>query len=210
MQAMPNMKAFMALMLASTMVLAAEDQKPVNVFEEPLIVPKRYETTDPKSVLASFVDFEFGLATAPAHVEDQLEDAWVDFARKGKVAAWKNAPMPEERTRFWSEPEVDIKLAADTGVTVFRMGIDWARLVPDAEFAMTGTLVPTAWARYVEILKMVKDAGMKIMLTIFHHSLPIWLQKTGGWTNSTSVDYFGLFVEAVVSGSILCPVIQVI
>ena len=31
--------------------------------------------------------FFFGLATAPAHVEDDLEDTWVDFARgsKGKT-----------------------------------------------------------------------------------------------------------------------------
>jgi hypothetical protein len=30
-------------------------------------------------------DFTFGLATAPAHVEDNLDDSWLDFAKRGKV-----------------------------------------------------------------------------------------------------------------------------
>lgn len=36
----------------------------------------------------------------------------------------------EERLRFWSEPETELKLAKDTGVTVYRMGIDWTRIIP--------------------------------------------------------------------------------
>ena len=36
----------------------------------------------------------------------------------------------EERLRFWSDPDTELKLARDTGVTVFRMGIDWSRIVP--------------------------------------------------------------------------------
>lgn len=37
-------------------------------------------------VLADFgPDFTFGLATAPAHVEDRLDDSWLDFAKRGKV-----------------------------------------------------------------------------------------------------------------------------
>jgi len=38
-------------------------------------------------VLADFgPDFYFGLATAPAHVEDDLNDSWLQFAKRGKVA----------------------------------------------------------------------------------------------------------------------------
>lgn len=37
----------------------------------------------------------------------------------------------EERLRFWSEPETELKLAKDTGVTVYRMGIDWTRIIPE-------------------------------------------------------------------------------
>lgn len=31
--------------------------------------------------------------------------------------------------RFWSDPDTELKLAKDTGISVFRMGIDWARIM---------------------------------------------------------------------------------
>lgn len=37
----------------------------------------------------------------------------------------------EERLRFWSDPDTELKLAKDTGVQVFRMGIDWTRVMPE-------------------------------------------------------------------------------
>lgn len=40
------------------------------------------------------------------------------------------AGFRQERLRFWSDPDTELKLAKDTGVSVFRMGIDWSRIMP--------------------------------------------------------------------------------
>lgn len=90
--------------------------------------PVTRPVASPDGVLASFlhntrirgrdVPFFFGLATAPAHVEDDLEDSWLDFARKGKVAAFSTAANPELRNRFWTKPEEELDLAASTGAEV--------------------------------------------------------------------------------------------
>jgi hypothetical protein len=77
-----------------------------------------------------YPNFVFGLATAPAHSEDDLNDAWLTFARAGGIAAWRNIHKPEERLRFWSEPEVELGWTASTGVRSIRIGLDWGRLVP--------------------------------------------------------------------------------
>lgn len=37
----------------------------------------------------------------------------------------------QERLRFWSDPDAELKLAKETGISVFRMGVDWARLMPE-------------------------------------------------------------------------------
>lgn len=37
----------------------------------------------------------------------------------------------EERLRFWSDPDIELKLAKNTGISVFRMGIDWSRIMPE-------------------------------------------------------------------------------
>ena len=44
--------------------------------------------------------FEFGLAGAPAHLEDQLDDIWLDFAEDGGVAAYDNTENPSLRLNF--------------------------------------------------------------------------------------------------------------
>ncbi|KAK8448240.1 hypothetical protein SEVIR_8G248000v4 [Setaria viridis] len=220
--------------------------------------------------------FFFGLATAPAHVEDRLEDAWLQFAiehscddkeamrdqmtadavmasaagdggaqlasrsrgeeKAGEgerrkplkvameamlrgfemfaeggesgsgdncshnVAAWHNVPCPQERLKFWSDPDTELKLAKETGISVFRMGIDWTRVMPkeptDEEFKSSVNFA--ALERYRWIIQKVHEYGMKVMLTLFHHSLPPWAGEYGGWKMEKTVKYFMDFVRLVV------------
>ncbi|CAN1789407.1 Beta-glucosidase-like SFR2, chloroplastic [Linum perenne] len=222
-------------------------------------------------------EFFFGLATAPAHVEDRLNDAWLQFAeetpgdlslpqgdlqtadavlgsaggdggsqhasvsseerakttRKKKsikvsmeamirgfekyteeedkeelpvpteefhhnVAAWHNVPHPEERLRFWSDPDTELKLAKDAGVTVFRMGIDWTRIMPKEPVdGLNDAVNFAALERYKWIISRVHHFGMKVMLTLFHHSLPPWAGEYGGWKLEKTVDYFMDFTRFV-------------
>ncbi|CAN6467273.1 unnamed protein product [Victoria cruziana] len=220
--------------------------------------------------------FFFGLATAPAHVEDNLNDAWLQFAeerpcrkaessqslrqtdalmasvssdgdqgitsrngeqrRKMKplkismeamirgfrkyseqyeeeedrdeeekvgcehnVASWHSVPNAEERLRFWSNPDTELKLAKDAGVSVFRMGIDWTRVMPaEPKNGKKETVDWAALERYRWIIQRVHSHGMKVMLTLFHHSLPPWAGDYGGWKMEKTVDYFMEFTSLVV------------
>ncbi|WOH07390.1 hypothetical protein DCAR_0726820 [Daucus carota subsp. sativus] len=208
-------------------------------------------------------EFFFGLATAPAHVEDRLDDAWLQFAeddhsdkqqhvdsimassasngichqaplammdvedtmkisREAKtngiekylkeeepfsvpkesrhnVAAWHNVPHPEERLRFWSDPDTELKLAKETGISVFRMGIDWTRIMPEEPVkGLRKSVNYAALERYKWITRRVRSYDMKVMLTLFHHSLPPWAAKYGGWKLKKTVDYFMEFTKLVV------------
>ncbi|KAJ4831808.1 Beta-glucosidase-like sfr2, chloroplastic [Turnera subulata] len=224
-------------------------------------------------------EFFFGLATAPAHVEDRLNDAWLQFAEaepceeassssseseaeqqqtadallgsaagdggsqaaaarvtKGSsskqkkslkialeamirgfkkyveeeettdeidchhnVAAWHNVPHPEERLKFWSDPDTEITLAKDTGVGVFRLGIDWTRIMPEEPVnGLKDAVNFAALERYKWIISRVRSYGMKVMLTLFHHSLPPWAGEYGGWKLEKTVDYFMDFTRLVV------------
>jgi len=145
-------------------------------------------------VLADFgPDFYFGLATAPAHVEDDLNDSWLEFAKRGKVAAWSNHHKPEDRIKFWTEPETEVDLVVEAGATVLRLGVDWQRVVPEP-----GKVDSAALARYAEIVKMIKGRGLKVMLTLFHHSAPTWVANYGGWPEPRAIDDFVAFSKLVV------------
>ncbi|BBN02752.1 galactolipid galactosyltransferase [Marchantia polymorpha subsp. ruderalis] len=115
------------------------------------------------------------------------------------VAAWQNAFHPEERLRFWTEPDTELKLAKDANVSVFRMGVDWSRIMPVEPLnGMTSAVNWGAVKRYRQIIERVRDHGMKVMLTLFHHSLPIWAAKYGGWKEPKTVKYFVDFTRLVV------------
>eukprot|EP00931_Biecheleriopsis_adriatica_P066507 TRINITY_DN40851_c0_g1_i1.p1 TRINITY_DN40851_c0_g1~~TRINITY_DN40851_c0_g1_i1.p1 ORF type:complete len:723 (+),score=156.40 TRINITY_DN40851_c0_g1_i1:81-2249(+) len=171
------------------------------------------EHNDPSLVLAEFgEDFFFGLATAAAHVEEATpQDPWVKFAKEGMdkkppyVAAYKNTPNPDIRLKFWTQPEVEIDLAAKTGVTVFRMGIEWGRLVPQhPKQGGYGVQDKEALKRYREICEYVKKTteekkGMKLMLTLYHHSIPSWSADEGGWMNPETQAYFESFSRDVMT-----------
>ncbi|XP_024540094.1 beta-glucosidase-like SFR2, chloroplastic isoform X1 [Selaginella moellendorffii] len=143
-------------------------------------------------------EFFFGLATAPAHVEDKLNDSWLEFAQEKRfnVRAWHNIPQPDERLRFWSNPEVELKLAKETGVSVFRLGIDWGRIViAEPVNGIEQVVDKAAVEQYKKILKSVLDHGMRVMLTLFHHSLPKWALPYGGWTDTRTIKYFTEFAR---------------
>lgn len=166
-------------------------------------------------------DFLFGVATAPAHVEDELDDVWLEFAKdkkKNGVKAWHNAGYPELRLKFWTDYKTEIDLAKHLGVKVFRMGIDWGRLVPKQPIntcpeasvpCFSGIQDQAALAHYREIIRYVRKQGMSVMLTLFHHSPPVWLSKlkvdhagkgnSGGWTNPDAPLYFEAFSRDAVT-----------
>lgn len=162
---------------------------------------------DTSALLATFdQDFEFGLATASSQSEDDLEDSWLEHARRGNVRAFHHVAHPASRLRFFSNPLTEIQLAAQAGVQIFRMSVNWNRLMPKRPTRTCGQAHCTrgtiqnraALQRYKEIFAMVKAHDMKLMLTLFHHDLPKWAipsyaedaYTTLGWTNSHLMHHF--------------------
>ena len=140
-------------------------------------------------------DFKFGVSNASTQVEDKLNDPWMEFALSGRVSAFLNQKNPQDKIRFWTEPEKEIRLAKELGVKVFRMSIDWQRLVPKESDKVINI---QALDRYKNIIKMINAEGMEVMLTLFHHSAPDWVIEYGGWTNPKVIDHFvGFSVDVI-------------
>lgn len=136
--------------------------------------------------------FFFGVANAPGQVEDQLPDIWMEWADQGKIVAFFNQGAPKDKLAFWTKPEVEIELAAGSGVTTYRMGVDWGRIMP-APHKFDEKVIE----RYREIIKMVRSKNMRIMMTLMHHSIPEWAQEMGGWHNDKMTDHFVEFGKRV-------------
>lgn len=137
--------------------------------------------------------FFFGVANAPGQVEDQLPDIWMDWADQGKIRAFFNHGAPKDKLAFWTKPEVEIDLAVGTGVTTYRMGVDWGRIMP-APHKFDQDVIE----RYREIIKMVKQKKLRIMMTLMHHSIPKWAQDMGGWKNDKMPLHFVEFSKRMI------------
>ena len=152
-------------------------------------------------------DFYFGLAGAPAHLEDRLNDIWLEFANAGGVAAYKNIPQASKRLMFWTKPEVELDLVEASGVDVYRMGVDWGRIMPhkprineDGTIDLSTLAIDLhALARYRKIVEMANARGLEVMVSLFHHSMPSWMLEQGGWKYKYSGVIFYEFSRVVVS-----------
>jgi hypothetical protein len=81
-------------------------------------VVRRNQVADDVIIARFPKNFTFGMATAPAHVEDQLEDSWLEWGRSGQIPFFQNVSHAEDRLFFWTSPEKEIHLAYRTGVKV--------------------------------------------------------------------------------------------
>lgn len=146
-------------------------------------------------------DFLFGVASAPAHVEDELDDSWLEFAQSGHVKAFHNTFKPSMRVAFWTQPEKEIELLKELKVDIYRMGISWERLVPKDPIQKDGSLKQIidekAVLHYHKILQELKKNHIKIMLTLFHHSMPKWAHERGGFKNELVQKAFFEFSKTV-------------
>lgn len=105
--------------------------------------------------------------------------------------------------KFWSEPDIELKLAKETGISVYRLGIDWSRIMPKEPNGSRrdhDDINLSALDRYRWIVdRAIHFYGMKVMITLFHHSLPPWAGEYGGWKEDKTIDYFLHFTRVVVN-----------
>ena len=115
-------------------------------------------------------DFLFGVATAGFQVEGGFNgpgepaNNWLAWEQIGKVEASGGA------VGFWERPEESLDRAAVLGCNSFRMGIEWARAVPE-----DGAIDRRALDRYASIARGCVDRGLEPLVTLHHFTHPAWL-----------------------------------
>lgn len=80
----------------------------------------------------------------------------------------------------------------------------WGRVSIRESFSTVYRSAPSAGGadaealrRYRGVAAAAREAGMRVMLTLFHHSVPEWLEATGGWLDPRAPDYFLAFAKNV-------------
>ena len=141
--------------------------------------------------------FLWGAATAAYQIEGAyLEDGkglniWDEFCKiPGKV---HNGDTGEIACDHYHKFKEDIGLMKELGINSYRFSIGWARVMPEGR----GKLNQKGMDFYKKLIEELLKNDIEPIITLYHWDLPQSLQKTGGWANRETVDYFVEYAQAM-------------
>ncbi|MGH3738256.1 MAG: glycoside hydrolase family 1 protein [Micromonosporaceae bacterium] len=120
--------------------------------------------------------FFWGVATSGFQSEGYAPDSnWRRYAERKEPYR----DSVDFRHRY---PE-DIARAKRLGLNVFRFGVEWSRVEPKP-----GEVDAAELAYYDDVVRRIRAAGMRPMITLDHWVYPGWVADRGGWDNDATVD----------------------
>ncbi len=135
-------------------------------------------------------DFLWGAATSPLQVEgnDIFSDWWA-WETKVQPPSFRSGKAADQYDLF----EEDFTLAQALGHNSHRLGIEWAKIEPkEGEFDYHEI------EHYKKVLSSLQEKNMKVMLTLWHFSLPKWVADMGGFENPKVIFLFERFIKRIV------------
>lgn len=119
--------------------------------------------------------FLWGVATSDFQSGGSFPDSnWTRYART-------SADPYGNSVDFRHHYPQDVQLAAKLGVKVFRVSVEWARVEP-----RKGVRDASALAYYDDLIRRIRAAGMRPMLTLDHWVYPGWVADQGAWSNPST------------------------
>lgn len=120
--------------------------------------------------------FRFGVATAAHQVEGGQTNTWSEFETL-PLYAGKTAHPAGDATDFYHRYAQDFDLAADLGMDVFRMSIEWSRVEP-----ARGAWDADEIAHYRRVFEALAERDLRPSVTLHHFSEPTWWLGQSGLT----------------------------
>lgn len=89
--------------------------------------------------------------------------------------------------------ESDAELIRTLGLDAYRMSVEWSRIEPEE-----GIFSQEAVDHYKAQLDLLKKSGIKICLTLYHFSHPVWFEKMGHFTDPKQLKAWEKYVDRIV------------
>jgi beta-glucosidase len=137
-------------------------------------------------------DFAWGVATSAHQVEGQnLNNQWHAWECNGRIKSRDRVGLACD---WWKNAEQDFDLAKSLGINALRLSVEWSRIEPSP-----GQWDNAALMRYREILKALRDRGIRPFVTLHHFTNPLWFEIKGAFLTAESVHLFQRFTRRVLA-----------
>lgn len=115
--------------------------------------------------------FRWGAAGAAHQIEGgNTNNNWYQFETLPAFAG-KTAEPSGMAVDGWARYAEDADLAADLGLDLYRLSIEWSRVEPTR-----GVWDEAAWQHYSDVIDTLRARGIEPMVTLHHFTEPIWVQ----------------------------------
>lgn len=136
-------------------------------------------------------NFKFGAAISGPQSEGfegkKNDNVWDHFYKLEPDAFFDNVG-PEITSNMYNTYKEDIQLLKQVGVKLYRTSIQWSRLIDNFE---TNTINTKAVKFYRDYFQTIKDAGIELIVNLYHFDTPMYWQDKGGWLSKEFVKAFG-------------------
>ncbi len=154
-----------------------------------------------KKILKFPKNFLWGASTSAYQIEGGITCDWSEWEKSDKrLNELKSKGLKSDdficgqAVDSYNRFDEDLECIKELNLGGYRMGIEWARIEPkEGKFDMNEI------EHYREILQKLKKNNIKIVLTLWHWTNPVWIRDQGGWTNKKTVKDFSRYVELVVN-----------
>lgn len=141
-------------------------------------------------------NFLWGGATAPEQFEGhghtgKSRTVW-DKYYESFSNHFHNQVGPEVTSDLINQWKTDIQLFKKMKINSIRIGISWARFMPDGK-----NISQKGLEFYEKIIAELNNAKIRIVLNLFHFDMPLWAQELGGWENYDVINHYVKYAENV-------------
>jgi len=132
-----------------------------------------------------------GVSTAATQIEGgDTGSNWNDWYQKGFI---KDCTDPSTGNDHWLRWQEDTALMSEMGLQIYRFGVEWSRLIP-----REGQVDEDAVARYRQELQLLREKGIRPLLTIHHFTNPMWFEEKGAFSKRENLHFYLELVELVI------------
>lgn len=156
--------------------------------------------------------FLWGAATSAHQVEGGNRNDWSEWEKKNaeklseeaknKWEKWQQEKFPEmfksenyisgRACDHYNRYETDLDIARELSHNAHRFSIEWSRIEPEE-----GKFDDQEIEHYQKVIQAIKNRGMEPFVTLWHWTIPLWLEKKGGCENRKFPEYFSKYSKYV-------------